>query len=178
MAPEPHISEVDPILPIGPNSSLEPLPDGIRKRFNKKFIVHPRTRCWEWIGCRNKDGYGITYETYKNVSASRVSYKIHNGPIPNGMCVLHHCDNPGCVNPEHLFIGTQQDNVKDMDQKGRRVICIGTKRGNSKLNELKVVAIMKDPSPYPIISKKYNISVSVICAIKQRKTWKHVTRYI
>lgn len=85
--------------------------------------VNRGTGCWEWLGERNNKGYG-RFPTYsrdsrKRLLAHRVSYTLHHGQIPAGMVVMHACDNPGCVNPEHLSIGTQQDNLRDALAKGR-----------------------------------------------------------
>jgi len=77
--------------------------------------------CWEWQGGKDKDGYGRYNMKPTRYGAHRLSYMWTKGPIPPGMVVCHSCDNPGCVNPDHLWVGTQQDNVKDMDQKNRRV---------------------------------------------------------
>jgi hypothetical protein len=81
--------------------------------------------CWEWTGKRDKNGYGRVYlgggrEARREGFAHRVSYTIHFGPIPDGLDVLHHCDAPRCVRPDHFFLGTQTDNMRDMDAKGRR----------------------------------------------------------
>jgi len=82
------------------------------------------SRCVLTTWARDKDGYGarMTHRNGKNVSqrAHRVAWEEAYGPIPEGMCVLHRCDNPPCVNVDHLFLGTHQDNVRDMDAKGRR----------------------------------------------------------
>ena len=80
--------------------------------------------CWEWRGSRDQrsgKGYGVAYDpvTHRMAPAHRVAWQLMNGPIPDGMGVLHHCDNPPCVNPGHLFIGTAADNTRDMMAKGR-----------------------------------------------------------
>lgn len=88
------------------------------KRFWSK--VNKTKSCWEWIACVNEAGYGMIGTTGKKIDrAHRVSYRIHFGEIPERMFVCHKCDNPRCVNPEHLFIGTNQDNVNDMILKKR-----------------------------------------------------------
>ena len=75
--------------------------------------------CWEWLAGKDKDGYGKIKIRGKTLQAHRVSWGIHNGPIPEGIGVLHRCDNPSCVNPLHLFLGTTLDNMRDRDAKGR-----------------------------------------------------------
>lgn len=81
--------------------------------------------CWVWQGSKNRDGYGLFMRDGRRrpgrrcERASRVSWELHRGPIPRGLWVLHKCDNPSCVNPDHLFLGTVQDNVADMMRKGR-----------------------------------------------------------
>ncbi len=78
-----------------------------------------QTGCYLWTGKKNKNGYGRIKVNGKEQAAHRVSYAIANGAIPDGMCVLHRCDTPACVNPEHLFAGTVIDNLRDMHAKGR-----------------------------------------------------------
>lgn len=89
----------------------------VKDRFWAKVRVAPG--CWEWAAAKNGKGYGRIYAWGKQQSAHRVSYALAYGPIPLGLFVLHHCDNPGCVNPNHLFLGTQKDNIHDMLRKGR-----------------------------------------------------------
>ena len=75
--------------------------------------------CWEWTGYFHPYGYGVLYVEGKNILAHRLSWELENGSIPEGMQVLHHCDNPPCVRHDHLFLGTQADNIEDMCEKGR-----------------------------------------------------------
>lgn len=75
--------------------------------------------CWVWKGSKAGAGYGVLGIDYKSVYAHRFSYELHFGPIPDNLCVLHKCDNPPCVNPDHLFLGTQLDNMDDRNRKGR-----------------------------------------------------------
>ena len=76
--------------------------------------------CWIWVGTTNRDGYGnIGIDNKKTALTHRVAWMVTHGPIPVDLCVLHRCDNPRCVNPDHLFLGTQADNMRDMMLKGR-----------------------------------------------------------
>lgn len=88
-------------------------------RFLDKIEIDDKTNCWLWQANRTFDDYGVFWLIDKNVRAHRVSYEYFYGEIPEGQCVLHSCDNPSCVNPEHLFLGTNQDNTDDMIEKGR-----------------------------------------------------------
>lgn len=97
---------------------MRPVP--LEKRFWN--FVEKSEGCWKWKGAKFKGGYGSICKSCARatISAHRVSWEIHHGPIQEGMSVLHHCDNPECTNPEHLFLGTQSDNLRDMANKGRR----------------------------------------------------------
>lgn len=88
--------------------------------FDKRHRKDPETGCWLWTGSRVNDNYGCANIDYKQLLAHRLSYELHHGPIPDGQKVCHSCDTPLCVNPSHLFLGTQKENLEDMTQKGRR----------------------------------------------------------
>jgi hypothetical protein len=97
------------------------LEEGVIDRFMSKIEFIPEHSCWEWLGAKSQSGkgYGILRIGGKNTGAHRISYQIFKGPIPKDLFVLHTCDNRGCVNPMHLFLGSLSDNVQDMYRKGR-----------------------------------------------------------
>lgn len=91
----------------------------IKDRLFELSTPEPNSGCWLWSGRANRRGYGVLYVRGKNLFAHRVSYEEHRGPIPPGLLVCHKCDNPPCINPDHLFVGTQSDNLTDMHRKKR-----------------------------------------------------------
>lgn len=132
--------------------------------------------CWLWTGPTYGIGYGqFSLTRTKNVGAHRYSWELANGPIPAGMLVLHRCDVPACVNPDHLFLGTEQDNSNDMRDKGRA--CFGNKNASSKLtpeNVRHIRAAYRFRGPVKALAKKYGVSVSTINRIARGKLWPRV----
>jgi hypothetical protein len=95
-------------------------PVPLKDRFEQQFIPEPNSGCWLWIGAIDGRGYGAIKDSSRVMRrASRVSWELHRGSIPEKMCILHKCDVPLCVNPDHLFLGTNADNTRDMYRKGR-----------------------------------------------------------
>lgn len=88
--------------------------------FNARYREDPETGCWLWTGSRVNDNYGCANIDYKQLLAHRLAFELFVGPIPPGKYVCHICDVPLCVNPAHLFLGDQKDNLEDMTAKGRR----------------------------------------------------------
>jgi len=143
------------------------------EHFWKKVNKDTPNGCWEWTGARLPFGHGQIAVNRKTQLAHRFSYELHIGPIPAGMEVCHHCDNPCCVNPAHLFLGTHADNMADMHQKKRR------SRGRTAiLTEAKVVEIRQKYTPYVVtfrmLAAEYGVSIEAIANVIWRRNWKHV----
>ncbi len=92
----------------------------LQQRFDDKVSIEPNSGCWLWTGTASAEGYGAISVAGRMVLAHRVSWELHRTPLRTGECVLHHCDNPSCVNPGHLFVGSLADNSRDMTKKGRQ----------------------------------------------------------
>lgn len=146
-----------------------------------KYIEKTET-CWLWTGAMDKDGYGLfsTYWPKKQNRVHRYLFELFNGPVPDHMNVLHKCDVRRCCNPDHLFLGTHLDNIKDMDKKHRRVNASqkGSANGESKLTEDQVIKIRNE---YPTtgetmkeIGARYGVTKSNIAQIVYRTSWKHI----
>jgi hypothetical protein len=137
--------------------------------------------CWPWLGCVKKgDAYGSIRLDGRDagiITAHRASMEMTLGePIPDGMCVLHRCDNPPCVNPKHLFLGTAADNVADMDAKGRRAPRHGVFCGHAKLSEEDVREILKYPRTRGsgvALARMYSVTPAAISAVRKGKNWSH-----
>lgn len=114
-------------------------PDNLQARFLTHFAIS--AGCWLWSGRINEHGYGVLCLHKQFWLAHRFAYTHHRGNIPDGLCVLHHCDVRNCVNPAHLFLGTQADNVADMDAKGRRVVPQVPGGENHPLSKLTAAAV-------------------------------------
>lgn len=145
----------------------------LKDRFNNSYQVDTDTGCWIWTRFSHK-GYGRAHANGHNIRAHRLSYELHVGPIPEGACVCHRCDVPSCVNPDHLFIGNHEENMKDMVSKGRGRGRIGTKHHSAKLDDTKVRKIRMDSRPCKVVAIEYGVDWSTIRDIKSRRSWRHV----
>lgn len=142
-----------------------------KERFETKVLK--TDGCWTWTGVVTKLGYGHFWLDGTNKLAHRVSYLIHKGD-PTGFKVLHSCDNTLCVNPEHLRLGTQADNVRDMDQKGRRKVLTREDHGRAVMTEESVKALRFDASirmNRKFLARKYGISLAQVNNIIARRQW-------
>lgn len=132
--------------------------------------------CWLNNLRDNNNGYKYIHIRPYRFSVHRLSYTIFNGKIPKGMSVLHKCDNRGCCNPTHLFVGTQLDNIRDMDKKGRRKVWhpTGILNPSCKLNTKDVILIRNSSLSNEILSEKYGVTTTLIRSVKMNKIWKHL----
>lgn len=144
--------------------------------FKARTILNDETGCVEWSGSSDAAGYGSMRINRKPVKAHRYSWCRKYGSIPDGMMVLHKCDNPKCVNVDHLFLGDHNANMADMDAKGRRVKNQpkGTRCHASKITEADVPGIRSDPRRQVDIAAAYGITQSVVSKIKLKQAWSHV----
>ena len=124
------------------------------------------------------DGYITIMFNYKRFLIHRYIWEQRNGTIPNGLCILHKCDTPACINLKHLRLGTQQDNIKDMEQKGRRATFKGERNGNAKLTTTQVKEIRKRYTNKSVfqqqLAREYGVSDALINHIISNKLWKHI----
>ena len=147
-------------------------------RFQSKIKVMP-SDCHEWQGQLGNDGYGRISIGGSMMRAHRVAFELVNGPIQPGMHVLHRCDNPPCCNPDHLFLGTQADNMRDMKSKNRagRHSAKGESHPRAKLTESIVVAIREAYEKGELqkdIAKRYDVAQITVSNIVTRKRWIHI----
>jgi len=140
----------------------------LEDRFWNYVDLRGPDECWGWLGSFDRGGYG----RFDSKGAHRVSHSLNVGAIPDGMCVLHRCDNPACVNPKHLFLGTCKDNVVDMVSKGRNAKTTGEDNFGAKLTNQQVLAIREDGRTNATIAAEYMAGVVAIRNIKTRRKWK------
>jgi hypothetical protein len=148
--------------------------------WNNVFIVPYDRGCWLWFGCRQKHkrDYGKIERGARGIGsilAHVASWFIHCGPVPDGLCVLHKCDNPPCVNPAHLFLGTRRDNAHDAMAKDRH--SRGERNGVSKLTDAATISLINlwnSGCTQVELSDRFKVSQQVVSKIVNRQLWKHL----
>lgn len=142
------------------------------ERFTDLSMPEPMSGCHIWLGEWKSDGYGECWVFGQREMAHRAAYREFVGPIPDGLVVRHKCDNRACVNPGHLCLGTQKENVHDAVRKGRH--CHGTKNGMSKLTDNLVREIRASSLSTRAWARKLGISQPAIMKARRGETWAHV----
>lgn len=148
-----------------------------KKALDVRFLqkVKKTATCWEWTASRTQFGYGQINSgprPARPILAHRLSWILHFGEIPINSCVLHKCDNPRCVNPNHLFLGDKAANYADARSKDRH--SRGERHGQSKLTDDAVRNIRLDQKPDKEIAKIFGISAWTVRGVRSRKWWTHV----
>ena len=147
----------------------------LEERFWLKVDRKGADDCWPWLGYLHH-GYGrISSGRFGEpvLTASRVSWGLHNGAIPPGLHVLHTCDNRACVNPAHLWLGTNDDNIADMLRKRRNAR--GERMGSAKLRPEQVIAIRQSSGASRKIAAQYGVSSRCILQIRRGVSWRHLS---
>lgn len=129
--------------------------------------IKKTSTCWPWMGSRNDKGYGHIQINKRHIYVHRFIWMWFNGAIPDGLEVCHKCDNPSCLNPKHLFLGSHADNMNDCARKGRN--------GNAKLTEWDIREIRRRTDmPVIALARAFMVGGRNIRELKARRTWKHV----
>lgn len=149
-----------------------------KKEVSQNFLGHVEKTdgCWLWTGCRDKDGYGHFAMNGATVKAHRASYILANGPITEGLHILHSCDNPSCVRPDHLYAGTRSQNMQDMVNRNRRMDLGGESNGNARLSNRDAEEVRKIYATgnftQQMLAVKFNVSPATISNIVTNKRYK------
>ncbi len=142
-------------------------------QFEDRYIPEPNSGCFLWLGAVDEDGYGFYWTGKSNCGAHRESWR-RTFSDPGKLWVLHKCDTPSCVNPDHLFLGTAADNNRDRKSKNRSARLNGEANGMTPLTNDLVDAIRTDRREQRLIAAEHGVNQSTIQRIKARKTWSHV----
>lgn len=153
--------------------------------FGRVFWTHVRadpSGCWEWAGCIDHRGYGELRRAGRGHRAHRVAWELVNGPIPPDLEVCHRCDNPPCVRPDHMFLGTHRENMRDAAAKGRMVVRPENRRrgeahGMAKLTEAKVLEMRRLRSEgvsCRLLAVQFGVHLRTAYYVTDRRTWTHL----
>jgi hypothetical protein len=146
----------------------------VHARFRRKHRIDANG-CWIWTATCDRCGYGAFSHNGVAAKAHRVSWRIHNGDIPSGMCVLHTCDVRNCVNPDHLFLGTQTDNMHDMANKNRSPVGIAHYKTKFDESAVRTIRARWAAGERQVdLAAEFNVNQSVISKVVRRRTWSHI----
>ena len=149
----------------------------LAEKLLSNYIPEPNSGCWLWTGGTNSYGYGRVCHHSKVMVASRAAYAVFRGAIPDGGSILHRCDTPSCINPDHLFVGTQADNMRDMAAKKRQRPRRGRQNPNAKLCEEAVRQIRAQRNEgltYRAIAEFFGVTEQTVFAVMTKRLWGHV----
>lgn len=167
------------MISTAPKPSRLPNGSSVKEKLQAYSARDPKTGCRIWLRAVDIDGYGRVGSGYglaRSVLTHRVAYESYVGPIPDGMCVCHHCDNPPCIEPSHLFLGTPKDNTDDMVAKNRQAK--GVDVGRSKLSEeevLNIVEYLRGGDSLRDTASRFGVDHSTIFKINKGDLWAHLT---
>lgn len=152
--------------------------DDYNESLKSRILVKFRgvSGCWEWYGYITKYGYGQTTYRSKSILANRLSWMLFNGELKKELDVCHHCDNPKCINPDHLFVGTASENIQDCFNKNRKSHK-GVNHPGAKITDddvKKILQLRRTGWTYRKLSDRFKISVGAVNCVINRRTWKHV----
>jgi hypothetical protein len=158
----------------------------IKSRLLSRVVVDQATGCWNWTGSKIKFGYGRMGVDGRTYCTHRLSYQVFVGDIPEGLCVCHKCDNPSCINPVHLFLGTHSENMLDAYRKGRVSPPEGDKvqykKGHKAFNRvlpdnqvIEIKQMLKTGIAPSVIARKMNLKRQVVADIKRGQAYFDVT---
>jgi hypothetical protein len=152
----------------------------LEQKFMRFVYPEPTSGCWLWVGTEDFNGYGkFTYKGARDSQAHRVSHELFNGPIPDGLVVRHKCDVRCCVNPNHLELGTQKENLHDAISRGRDNKPFGervawAKLSDEKVREIKQILASGSYESYVELAARYGVRTQAIARIRKGTGWKHV----
>lgn len=150
----------------------------LKTRLIEGLMPVTESGCWLWLKYIRPTGYGQVHCLGRAIDVHILSYELHKGPIPKKMNVCHSCDIPACLNPDHLWLGTQQDNLADMRRKGRANVGRGVTHRSVKLTPDQVLQIRHEHKNIDItmsaLARVYKVSKNTIRALLSRRSWRHI----
>lgn len=141
------------------------------ERLARNSIAEPNSGCVLWTGSFSKKGYGHIKVDGKCQLAHRVAWEIKNGPVPSGLCVCHKCDTPACINVDHLFIGTNDENMADRSRKGRQARLIGERNPRAVLSAADVLAIRRSSESNSSLGRRFGVTPQAIRLARIGANW-------
>lgn len=152
------------------------MPQDFAERFWSKVSPEPNTGCWLWTAATDTGGYGRIHagEGRRIVSAHRAAWELSFGQITDGLFVCHRCDQPACVNPAHLFLGTNKENLRDASRKGRLWQYAGEENSASKLtaDEVNLIRRLRAEATQPALAARFGVNQSTISRIQSNQRWR------